>query len=81
MGFEVGPRIGVAMRGHAYARPRLALGRRTGPRRAAAAAKRRALDASGIEDALGIAATQASGLMSAQFDSMVKRMNHAFGRG
>ncbi|KAI4212684.1 MAG: hypothetical protein LQ351_004575 [Letrouitia transgressa] len=31
-----------------------------------------------IEDAIGIACTQACGLMSAQFESMVKRMQHGF---
>jgi 2-methylcitrate dehydratase PrpD len=36
------------------------------------------LDAAGFEDALGIGATQSGGLMSAQFESMVKRMQHGF---
>jgi 2-methylcitrate dehydratase PrpD len=36
------------------------------------------LDPAGFEDALGIAATQSCGLMSAQFESMVKRMQHGF---
>ncbi|MFR9779726.1 MmgE/PrpD family protein [Micromonospora sp. MS34] len=31
-----------------------------------------------FEDALGIAATQSSGLMAAQYESMVKRMQHGF---
>jgi aconitate decarboxylase len=31
-----------------------------------------------MEDALGIACTQACGLMSAQFESEVKRMHHGF---
>jgi len=80
LGFEVGPRIGVAMSGHAM----LGRGWHSGAvygglAAAAAATKLRGLDAGGFEDALGIAATQASGLMSAQFESMVKRMNHAFG--
>jgi 2-methylcitrate dehydratase PrpD len=34
------------------------------------------LDAGQIEDALGLAATQASGLMAAQFEAMSKRMHH-----
>ena len=34
--------------------------------------------AAGFEDALGMAATQSCGLMSAQFESMVKRMQHGF---
>jgi aconitate decarboxylase len=36
------------------------------------------LDAAGFEDALGMAATQSCGLMAAQFESMVKRMQHGF---
>ncbi|MFJ1551997.1 MmgE/PrpD family protein, partial [Streptomyces sp. NPDC088246] len=36
------------------------------------------LDAAAFEDALGMAATQSCGLMSAQFESMVKRMQHGF---
>jgi aconitate decarboxylase len=80
LGFEVGPRVGVAMRGHAM----LGHGWHSGAvygglAAAAASAKLRGLDANGFEDAISIAATQASGLMSAQFESMVKRMNHAFG--
>jgi aconitate decarboxylase len=80
VGFEVGPRVGVGMRGHAM----LGHGWHSGAvygglAAASAAAKLRGLDASRFQDALGIAATQASGLMSVQFDSMVKRMNHAFG--
>jgi len=45
---------------------------------AAAASKLLKLPASQIEDALGIACTQACGLMSAQFESEVKRMQHGF---
>jgi 2-methylcitrate dehydratase PrpD len=45
---------------------------------AAAAGTLYGLDAAGFEDALGIAATQSGGLMSAQFESMVKRMQHGF---
>src|SRR5580658_4058001 len=36
------------------------------------------LDAARFEDALGMAATQSWGLMAAQFESMVKRMQHGF---
>ena len=36
------------------------------------------LSAGDIEDASGIACTQAGGLMSAQFESEVKRMQHEF---
>ena len=45
---------------------------------AASAGTMYGLDAAGFEDALGMAATQACGLMSAQFESMVKRMQHGF---
>jgi aconitate decarboxylase len=45
---------------------------------AAAAGTIYGLDAAGFEDALGMAATQSCGLMSAQFESMVKRMQHGF---
>ena len=45
---------------------------------AAAVSKMLALPADQIEDALGIACTQGCGLMSAQFESEVKRMQHGF---
>lgn len=45
---------------------------------AAAVSKLVNLPANAIEDALGIACTQAGGLMSAQFGSDVKRMQHGF---
>ena len=45
---------------------------------AAAVCKLLGMPANQIEDALGIACTQAGGLMSAQFESMVKRMQHGF---
>src|ERR1700712_2265733 len=50
-----------------------------GPSAAAtAASKLMHLPANLIEDAVGIACTQACGLMSAQFESDVKRMQHGF---
>ena len=50
-----------------------------GPAAAAAAAgSLYGLTAAGFEDALGIAVTQSCGLMAAQFESMVKRMQHGF---
>jgi aconitate decarboxylase len=50
-----------------------------GPSAAAASiSKLLNLSAGGIEDALGIACTQACGLMSAQFESEAKRMQHGF---
>ncbi|KAK5710466.1 hypothetical protein LTR15_012956 [Elasticomyces elasticus] len=45
---------------------------------AAAVSKLLGLNADQIEDAFGIACTQACGLMSAQFGSEVKRMQHGF---
>jgi 2-methylcitrate dehydratase PrpD len=49
-----------------------------GPAAAAAAGTLYGLGADGFEDAFGIAATQACGLMAAQFGAMVKRMQHGF---
>ena len=48
------------------------------PAAAAASAKLCGLSAVQIEDAIGIACTQACGLMAAQYEGMVKRMQHAF---
>jgi aconitate decarboxylase len=48
------------------------------PAAAAAVSKLLGLSAAVTEDALGIACTQAGGLMSAQYESMVKRMQHGF---
>ncbi len=48
------------------------------PAAAAAMGKLYGFSAATHEDALGIAATQSCGLMSAQFESMVKRMQHGF---
>jgi 2-methylcitrate dehydratase PrpD len=79
VGFEAGPRMGIAMDAYAMINHGWHCGSVIGVVSAAAAAgKIRDLDAEQFEDALGIVATQASGLMSAQYESMVKRMNHAF---
>ena len=48
------------------------------PGSAAAAAKLFDLSSSQIEDAIGIASTQACGLMAAQFGGMIKRAQHGF---
>lgn len=45
---------------------------------AAAVSKLLGISEDAIEDALGMACTQACGLMSAQFGSDVKRMQHGF---
>ncbi len=78
-GFEVGPRVGLALHGAEM----LTRGWHSGPvfggpAAAAAAGTLYGLDAAGFEDALGIAATQACGLMAAQFGAMCKRMQHGF---
>jgi 2-methylcitrate dehydratase PrpD len=78
-GSEVGPRVGLALHGAQM----LTRGWHSGPvfggpAAAAAAGTLYKLDAAGYEDAFGIAATQACGLMAAQFGAMVKRMQHGF---
>ncbi|HTX46089.1 MAG TPA: MmgE/PrpD family protein [Solirubrobacteraceae bacterium] len=78
-GFEVGPRIGHALHGAQM----LTRGWHSGPvfggpAAAAAAGTLLQLDADQLEDAIGLAATQACGLMAAQFESMGKRMQHGF---
>jgi aconitate decarboxylase len=79
LGFEVGPRVGLAMDAYAMIKFGWHCGSVIGVVGAAATtAKLRGLDAGQTEDAIGIATTQACGLMAAQYESMVKRMNHAF---
>jgi 2-methylcitrate dehydratase PrpD len=78
-GFETGPRVGYALGGTEM----LSRGWHSGPvfgtaAAAVAAAKLRRLDPARIEDALGFAATQSAGLMSAQYEAMGKRMQHGF---
>jgi 2-methylcitrate dehydratase PrpD len=79
VGFEVGPRIGTSIGGTTM----LSRGWHSGPvfgasSAAAACAKLRGLDPAQTEDALGFAATQSAGLMSAQYEAMGKRMQHGF---
>lgn len=79
MGFEFGPRLGITMDGHNLIARGWHCGVVYGAIAAALTTARiRGLDAGQTEDAIGLAATQASGLMAAQFEAMVKRMNHAF---
>jgi aconitate decarboxylase len=78
-GFEVGPRVGMALHGTQM----LSRGWHSGSvfgthASAAAAGVLLGLDAARFEDALGLAATQSAGLMAAQFESMGKRMHHGF---
>ena len=77
--FEVGPRVGRALHGAQM----LTRGWHSGPvyggpAAAVAAGTLHGLDAGAFEDAIGLAATQACGLMAAQFGSMGKRMQHGF---
>ena len=79
LGYETGPRVGQALGGLEM----LSRGWHSGVvfgtlSAAASAGTLYGLDAAGFEDALGMAATQSCGLMSAQFESMVKRMQHGF---
>jgi aconitate decarboxylase len=78
-GFEVGPRVGMALHGAQM----LSRGWHSGSvfgthASAVAAGVLLDLDAAGFEDALGLAGTQSCGLMAAQFEAMCKRMHHGF---
>ncbi|GKZ25904.1 hypothetical protein AbraIFM66951_009941 [Aspergillus brasiliensis] len=78
-GYETGPRVGYALGGSHMLTIGWHSGAIFGPAASAAAvSKLLNLPAAQIEDALGMACTQACGLMSAQFESMVKRMQHGF---
>jgi aconitate decarboxylase len=79
LGYETGPRVGRALGGLDMLSRGWHSGVVFGTLSAAAAAGTiYGLDGAGFEDALGMAATQSCGLMSAQFESMVKRMQHGF---
>jgi aconitate decarboxylase len=79
LGYETGPRVGQALGGLQMISRGWHSGVVFGTLSAATSAGALyRLDAAGFEDALGIAATQSCGLMSAQFESMVKRMQHGF---
>ena len=74
-GYEIGPRVSICM-GPEHIAQGWHSGATVGVFAAAAAAARGLkLDADKTVHALGIAGTQASGLMAAQFGSMVKRMH------
>jgi len=74
-GYEVGPRVGLCM-GPEHIAQGWHSGATLGVFSAAAAAARGlGLDVSQTVHALGIAGTQASGLMAAQYGAMVKRMH------
>ncbi|KUJ11500.1 putative immune-responsive protein [Mollisia scopiformis] len=79
VGLETGPRVGNALHGSYILTQGWHSGAVFGPSASAAAvSKLFDLNAAQVEDALGIACTQACGLMSAQFESEVKRMQHGF---
>jgi aconitate decarboxylase len=79
LGYETGPRVGQALGGLDMLSRGWHSGVVFGPIPAAAAAGTLyGLDAAGFEDAFGMAATQSCGLMSAMYESMVKRMQHGF---
>jgi aconitate decarboxylase len=74
-GYEIGPRVGICM-GNEHAAQGWHSGATVGVFAAAAAAARGLrLDTERTVHALGIAGTQASGLLAAQYGSMVKRMH------
>src|SRR6201987_512980 len=74
-GYEIGPRVGLGM-GQEHIGPGWHSGATVGIFSAAAsAAHGLALDAEKTVHALGIAGTQSSGLMAAQYGAMVKRMH------
>ena len=74
-GYEIGPRVGLCM-GPQHIGQGWHSGATVGVFAAAAAAARAlALDADRIVHALGIAGTQSSGLMAAQYGAMIKRMH------
>jgi 2-methylcitrate dehydratase PrpD len=76
-GFEVAPRIGLALGGLDMLSRGWHSGAVFGTIAAAAVAGRLLrLTPAAMEDAFGLAATQSAGLMAAQFEAMVKRMHH-----
>jgi aconitate decarboxylase len=76
LGFEIGPRIGMAMGGLQLVTRGWHCGAVYGVLGAVAGAgKIRRLNQDQFESAIGNAATQACGLMSAQYEAMVKRMH------
>lgn len=79
VGYEVGPRVGMALHGSQMLSRGWHSGSVFGTHAAAAAVgKLLRLDAGRFEDALGLAGTQSAGLMAAQYEAMCKRMHHGF---
>lgn len=78
-GFEVGPRVGLALNGASILSYGWHSGAVFGPTvSAAATSKLLRLQPAHIEHSFGIACTQACGLMSAQYGAASKRMQHGF---
>ena len=78
-GFEVGPRVGLALHGGQMLSRGWHSGAVFGTHAAAASAGViLKLDAARFEDAFGLAGTQSAGLMAAQYEAMCKRMHHGF---
>jgi 2-methylcitrate dehydratase PrpD len=76
-GFEVGPRVGYTLHGTQMLDRGWHSGSVFGTHSAAmASGKLRGLPPAQLEDALGLAGTQSSGLMAAQYEAMSKRMHH-----
>jgi 2-methylcitrate dehydratase PrpD len=76
-GFEVGPRVGHTLHGTQMLDRGWHSGSVFGTHAAAmASGKLRGLPPAQLEDALGLAGTQSSGLMAAQYEAMSKRMHH-----
>jgi aconitate decarboxylase len=78
LGYEVGPRLGAALDGAALNKLGWSAGVFGALAAAATAARIRGLDDAGFDNALGNAATAASGVAADQFESMAKRMAHGF---
>lgn len=79
IGCELGPRVGLALHGADLLSRGWHSGAIQGPSAACAATSSLlGLDPTQLESALGIACTQAGGLMAAQFASDAKRMQHGF---
>jgi 2-methylcitrate dehydratase PrpD len=77
VGFEVGPRVGYTLNGTEMLDRGWHSGSVFGTHSAAmASGKLRGLSPAQLEDALGLAGTQSSGLMAAQYEAMSKRMHH-----
>jgi len=78
-GFEVGPRVGMALHGAQMLSRGWHSGAVFGTHAAAATTGALLnLDPARFEDALGLAGTQSGGLMAAQYEAMCKRMHHGF---